>query len=201
MNSLIAIIPIAAGAYVATNLDNFILLVSLLARYRNHTSNVVAGYFTCMLILGFVGLWIGKAANIAPVEYLGLLGFVPISIGVIELIQLRRGKAKVTVAKEKSVDGVQKVFMTTLFSQLGNGADTIVVFGVLFIDSMPSADILTILTLAAMAVIFVFVGIYAVRHPALCEWIDRYAYRVMPFVLIIVGVYILANTATDLLPD
>jgi len=95
----------------------------------------------------------------------------------------------------------QKMFMATLFSQLGNGADTIVVFEVLFIDSMPSADILTILTLAALAVIFVFVGIYAVRHPALCEWIDRYAYRVMPFVLIIVGVYILANTATDLLPD
>ncbi len=201
MNSLIAIIPIAAGAYVATNLDNFILLVSLLARYRNHTSNVVAGYFTCMLILGFVGLWIGKAANIAPVEYLGLLGFVPISIGVVELIQLRRGKAKVTVAKEKSVDGVQKVFMATLISQLGNGADTIVVFGIVFIDSMPSADILTILTLAAMAVIFVFVGIYTVRHPALCEWIDRYGHRAMPFVLIIVGVYILANTATDLLPD
>ncbi len=201
MNSLIAIIPIAAGAYVATNLDNLILLVSLLARYRNHTSNVVAGYFACMLILGFVGLWIGKAANIAPVEYLGLLGFVPISIGVVELIQLRRGKAKVTVAKEKSVDGVQKVFMATLISQLGNGADTIVVFGVLFIDSMPSADILTILTLAAMAVIFVFVGIYTVRHPALCEWIDRYGHRAMPFVLIIVGVYILANTATDLLPD
>ena len=198
---MIAIIPIAAGAYVATNLDNFILLVALLARYRNHTLNVIAGYFACMLILGFVGLWIGKAANIAPVQYLGLLGFVPISIGAVELIQLRRGKAKVTVAKEKSVDGAQKVFITSLISQLGNGADTIVVFGVLFIDSMPSADIMTILTLAAMAVIFVFVGIYAVRHPALCEWIDRYAYRVMPFVLIVVGIYIVANTATDLLPN
>ena len=201
MNSLLPIIPIAAGAYVATNLDNFILLVALLARYRNHTLNVVAGYFVCMLILASVGLWIGKAANIAPVEYLGLLGFVPISIGVVELIQLRRGKAKVTAAKEKSGDSVPKVFMTTLSSQLGNGADTIVIFGVLFIDSMPSADILTILTLAAMGVVFVFVGIYAVRHPALCEWIDRYAYRVMPFVLIFVGIYIVANTATDLLPD
>ncbi len=201
MNSLIAIIPITAGAYVATNLDNFILLVSLLARYRNHTSNVIVGYLACMLIIGFVGFWIGEAADIAPVEYLGLLGFVPISIGAVELIQLRRGKAKVTVAKEKSVDGVQKVFMTTLISQLGNGADTIVVFGVLFTDSMPSADILIILTLAAMAVIFVLVGIHAVRHPALSEWIDRYAHRAMPFVLIIVGVYILANTATDLLPD
>ena len=104
------------------------------------------------------------------------------------------------MAKEKSVDGAQKVFMATLTSQLGNGADTIVIFGVLFTESTRSADTLIILTLAAMVTIFVLVGIYAVRHPALSEWIDRYAYRAMPFVLIIVGAYILANTATDLLP-
>ena len=201
MNSIIAIIPIAAGAYVATNLDNFILLVALLARYRNHSSKVVAGFFVSVLILAFAGLWIGKAADIVPVEYLGLLGFVPISIGVVELVQLRRSKSKETMTKEISVDGEQKVFVTTLSSQLGNGADTVIIFGVLFIDSVPSADFLTILTLAAMAVIFVGAGIYAVRHPALSEWIDRYAYRIMPFVLIIVGVYIVANTATDLLPD
>ena len=201
MNSLIVIIPIAAGAYVATNLDNFILLISMLARYRNHTSIVVAGYFGCLMILVFVGFWIGEAANIAPVEYLGLLGLVPISIGTAELIKLRRGRAKITVAKEKSADGVQRVFMVTLISQLGNGADTIVVFGVLFADSMPSADTPIILTLAVMAVIFVLAAIYSVRHPTLSQWIDRYAYRAMPFVLIFVGVYVLANTATDLLPD
>ena len=117
MNSLIVIIPIAAGAYVATNLDNFILLVSMLARYRNYTSNVVAGYFGSLLFLVSVGFWISEAGNIAPVEYLGLLGLVPISIGAVELIQLRRGRAKVTVAKEKSADGVQRVFMVTLISR------------------------------------------------------------------------------------
>jgi len=201
MTSLIMIIPIAAGAYVATNLDNFVLLVSLLARYRHHTSNVVAGYFGCMLILGFVGFWIGKAANIAPVEYLGLFGLVPISIGIAELIQWRRRGVKPTIANEKSADGVQKGFTVTLISQLGNGADTLVVFGVLFADSMPSADILIIITLAVMAVIFVLAGIYTVRHPAPGKWIDRYAHRAMPFILILVGVYVLANTATDLLLD
>lgn len=195
------IIPIAAGAYVATNLDNFVLLVSLLARYRHRTSNVVAGYFGCMLILGFVGFWIGRAANFAPVEYLGLLGLVPVSIGVAELIQWRRRGAKAPIDNEKFADGAQKVFTVTLISQLGNGVDTIVLFGVLFADSMPSADILIIFTLAAMAVIFVLAGIYAVRHPALGKWVDRYAHRAMPFILILVGVYVLANTATDLLLD
>jgi len=89
--------------------------------------------------------------------------------------------------------------MTTLISQLGNGADTIVIFGVLFADSTPAADMLIILTLAAMAVTFVIVGIYTVRHPALSKWVGRYAHRAMPFILIVVGVYVLANTASDLL--
>jgi cadmium resistance protein CadD (predicted permease) len=201
MDSSIAIIPIAAGAYVATNLDNFLLLVSLLARYRDQTAKVVAGYFACMSILAFVGFWIGEAAEIAPVEYLGLLGFVPIFIGAFELIQLRRSKAERVAAAEESVGRTQVVFVSTLLSQLGNGADTIVVFGVLFTDSMPSADFWILLTLAGMAVLFVLGGIYGVRHPALSEWIERYANRSMPFVLILIGVYILANTATDLLPD
>jgi cadmium resistance protein CadD (predicted permease) len=201
MNNMIAIIPVAAAAYVATNLDNFILLVALLARYRKHTAYVISGFFASTLILVLVGMWIGKAANIVPVEYLGLLGFVPISIGVIELIQLRRGNTDATEAKEESADGAQKVFTTTLGTQLGNGADTVVIFGVLFIDSMPAADILAAITFAAMAFILVCVGVYAVRHPALCEWIDRYAHRAMPFILIIVGVYVIANTATDISPN
>ena len=64
MNNMIAIIPVAAAAYVATNLDNLILLVALLARYRKHTANVIAGFFASTLILVLVGMWIGKAANI-----------------------------------------------------------------------------------------------------------------------------------------
>jgi cadmium resistance protein CadD (predicted permease) len=201
MYSLIAIIPIAAGAYVATNLDNFILLVSILARYRRQTTNVVAGYFVGMIIFAFTGYWIGAAASVAPVEYLGFLGIVPISIGTYELVKLRRGGAKATADTDQFAGGERKAFMTTLISQLGNGADTIVIFGVLFADSTPAADMLIILTLAAMAVTFVIAGIYTVRHPALSTWIGRYAHRVMPFILIAVGFYVLANTASDLLPD
>ena len=42
VNILFAIIPVAAGAYIATNLDNFVLLVSLLARYSSNRANVIA---------------------------------------------------------------------------------------------------------------------------------------------------------------
>jgi cadmium resistance protein CadD (predicted permease) len=79
MNSMFAIIPVTAAAYVATNLDNFILLVALLGRYRQHTANVVAGFFACTLLIALLALWIGMAANFVPVRFLGFLGFVPVA--------------------------------------------------------------------------------------------------------------------------
>jgi cadmium resistance protein CadD (predicted permease) len=200
MNSMLAIIPVTAAAYVATNLDNFLLLVALLGRYRQHTANVVAGFFACTLIFALVALWIGMAANFMPVQYLGFLGFVPVAMGVYELIRLRRGSAHAVEAEKEAVNGGKKIFITTLSSQLANGTDTVVVFSVLFIDSAPSADVLTILTIVAMAFVFACAAVYAVGHAALGQRIDRYAHRVMPFVLIIVGLYVVANTATDLMP-
>ena len=201
MSNLVGIVPIAVGAYFATNMDNFILLAALLARYRRQTVNVVAAYFTCMLILGIVGFGVSEVANYVPIRYLGLLGIVPIYIGVVELVRIYRGREKIAVATEISLESNHKVFLTTLISQLGNGADTILVFGILFADSTPAADALIMSTLAAMAIIFVLVAMYAVRHPTISPVISRYAHRVLPFVLIIVGIYVLANTATDALPN
>jgi cadmium resistance protein CadD (predicted permease) len=201
MINLLGIAPVAVGAYVATNMDNFILLAALLARYRRQTISVAAGYFTCVLILVIVGFGISVIADYMPVRYLGLLGIVPIYLGVVELVRLYRGKEKTTADTETVLDSNHKVFLTTLISQLGNGTDTILIFGILFADSTRSADALIMITLAAMAIIFVLVAMYAVRHPAISSVISRYAGRVLPFILIIVGVYVLANTATDTLPN
>ena len=99
------------------------------------------------------------------------------------------------------MDSNRRVFSTTLISQLGNGVDTILIIGILFADSTPATDTLIIFTLAAMAITFVLVAMYAVRHPTVGLVISRYAHHVLPFVLIIVGVYVLANTATDALPN
>ena len=97
-------------------------------------------------------------------------------------------------------DGPRAVFITTFIIQISNGADTVVTFAALFADSTAPTDLLIVFTLATMAVIFVLVAIYGVRHPALSQWIERNAHRVTPWILLIVGAYIVANTATDLMP-
>ena len=199
MNSMIQIIPVAAAAFIATNLDNFALLVTFLVRYRHRTLIVAAAYFAGISVMGLVGYGIGYAAAIAPVEYLGWLGLVPLGLGVAGVVGLIREKTSSRATREDSVGGSRTAFFATLIGQLGNGADTIVTFGALFADSNPASDTLIIVTLAAMAIVFFVSAYYAIRHSALEKWIEDHAHQITPFILIVVGTYIVTNTATDVL--
>ena len=200
MDIALIIVPITAGAFIATNLDNLVLLVSLLARYRGNHFHVIAAYLSCAFVLVLMGFSVAAAADLAPVEYLGLLGLVPITIGATGIVRMFQGQAAVASGENTVIGGVRSAFVATFFIQLSNGADTVVTLGALFADSAPRSNFLIVLTLAAMAVIFVLVATYAVRHPLLNKWIERYGPWVTPFILIFVGTYILTNTATDLLP-
>jgi cadmium resistance protein CadD (predicted permease) len=201
VNAALIIVPLTAGAFIATNLDNLVLLVSLLARYRSNRFHVIAGYISCALILGLMGFIIAAAADLAPVQYLGLLGLVPITIGATGIIQMFNVRTEGADAANDASIAVRSAFTATFFVQLSNGADTVVTLGALFADSSAAANILIFLTVAAMAVVFALVATYAVQHPLLSRWIERYGPRVTPFILISVGFYILANTATDIMPN
>jgi len=200
MSEILTIIPVAASAYIATNLDNLALLIALQARFRNRSWVVSSGYLASTMALGFIGYWIGTAAGNVPVEYIGYLGFIPMSIGAIGVVRMLRGNSEVGTVDKVIIDGPRAVFITTFIIQISNGADTVVTFAALFADSTAATDLLIVFTLATMAVIFVLVAIYGVRHPALRQWIERNAHRVTPWILLIVGAYIFTNTATDLMP-
>lgn len=197
---MLQVIPVAAGAFVATNLDNFALLVTFLARYRQRSFAVGAAYFAGILLLSLVGLGIGITAALAPVEYLGWLGLVPIALGILGIVELVRKKQETEVAQFERAGGLQTAFFATLLAQLGNGTDTLITLAALFADSNPVSDIIIALTLLGMGTVFFTAALYAIRRPALAAVIDRYAPRVTPFILIAVGAYIVANTATDVLP-
>ena len=198
MYDALAVIPVAAVAYVATNMDNFSLLVGLLARYSSQRPAVAAGYVAGTAVLCAISFGIGEAAETAPLGYLGFLGVIPITIGVVWLVRAWRDRNKPAGLKTLSDSVSEKtVFALTLSTQLGNGTDTIITFGVLFADTRASADIYIVLTMAAMALLFVVAGIFGVTHPSLGRWLDRNAQRIAPFILIGVGLYIVANTASD----
>ena len=200
MFEVLTIISITAGAYIGTNLDNLILLVALHQRYEKHPRVVTAGYFAGMLLIGVICLVIGEAGELIPVSYLGLLGVIPISIGSLALIQLFRKNKSSDSAGVVAGIGAYATFATVLMTQLSNGADSIITFSVLLADSKDTSDYMIMPTFLAMVGVFACLAVYSLKHRRLSEFLSRYGSYLTPFILILVGIYILSNTATDLMP-
>ena len=192
------VVAVAAGAFMATNLDNLVLMIGLFGRYDDRRYEVLFGYLVGMLVIGAATFYVGKLAGNAPVQYLGLLGVVPVLIGLAEIMRLFRNKG---VVKDPVVPGAgSTAVVATLLAQLGNSTDTIITYSVLFSDANDLADLLVVLSFAGMALLLALVAYLALRHPWLSRPVQLYGHYITPLILITVGMYVLSNTALDMLP-
>ena len=124
----------AAGAVIATILEKHVLVVGLFGRYSDRRHEVAFGYLAGMVIIVAATYYVGKLAGAAPVKYLGLLGVFPVLIGITGIVRLFSNKG---VVRDPVVPGAgSTAIAATLLTQLGNSADTIITYGVLFSDSI-----------------------------------------------------------------
>lgn len=117
------IIPLAAGAFFATNMDNFVLLAAMLARDSRQKGPVLLGYAASALIVLGLSFVIAKSADLLPIEYLGLLGVVPLAMGARGLIDLVRHRNKREPQTEFSSATRRSVPYQTALILISNSGD------------------------------------------------------------------------------
>jgi cadmium resistance protein CadD (predicted permease) len=200
MDEVLTITAITAGAYVGTNLDNLLLLVTFHSRYKDQSSAVTAAYVAVMILVGALGFLIGKGGNLIPIDYLGLLGIIPMLIGVWALLQLLRRPPQKQKSETVTSFGIKAVFLAVFMTQLSNGTDSIITFSILFADSGDTPDLVIVLAFFGMVCLFAWLAFYLLKHRKTSDILQRYGHYATPFILILVGYYILSNTATDLMP-
>jgi cadmium resistance protein CadD (predicted permease) len=200
MGDVLTIIAVTAGAFIGTNLDNLVLLVALYSRFQKQSSMVTAGYFAGMTLIAAVCFVIGEADRFIPLDYLGLLGVIPIVMGVVGLLQLFKGIQDGETASFVTASSPKAVFITVLMTQLSNSADSIITFSVFVVDSSQQGEYLIAPTFFAMVGVFAWLAYFSLNHRKFSRFLARYGHYVTPFILIFVGFYILSNTAYDLAP-
>ncbi|MEO8602221.1 MAG: cadmium resistance transporter [bacterium] len=189
---ILPIFALAAGAYFATNIDSFVLLTAMLAHGRAQRRRIVLGFGASYLI--------ALEANLIPLAYLGLLGVVPLALGAKGVVDLlRKGRSPRKTEKVAAPAGRSVIYAVAL-TLVSNSADTIIVLSALLADSDPGAELVILLSCVAAAGVVAASAAYAVGHPRVERGIQRIAPTLTPLILLCVGFYILANTATDLLP-
>jgi cadmium resistance protein CadD (predicted permease) len=185
------LVALGIAAFASTNIDDIFLLMVFFADARFRPLQIVAGQYTGILLLVGISLLAALVALAFPKNLVGLLGLLPIAIGVRQLLNQRNP------ADDGAHQELKHPARTGLFTvaavTIANGGDNIGVYVPLFATRPPAQVLAIIVVFAAMAAAWCGAGYWLVHHSAAGAHIRRVGQHILPFVLIGLGVWILAE--------
>lgn len=184
----------AGAAQVATNLDNFAVLLALLLTVGKGKS--IAGYALSQVIMLAAAMAVALGADQAmPGGLSGYLGFVPLALGLRGAIRMsvrKPGETSPRISSKSGVLGTTALFLALSF-------DSFAVMAPLLADSAPGYRLWglggAVIAVAALAAVALSA---AGAAGAAGKWAARLE-RIGPFVMIAAGIYVLMNSGTDML--
>lgn len=195
---MLSTIAAAAGLFVATNIDDIVVLTVLFAVAARGTSQlrgwqIVAGQYLGLITLIAVSFLAALGLTIVPDEWVGLLGLIPLAIGVLALARTLRGKGDDDEA-ESALKAVGLLGVAGI--TIANGGDNIAIYTPVF-RTMSTAD-----TLITIAVFLVLLAAWCLLARAIgtnenvTQALEKVEHWLVPVVFIGLGVFILFESGT-----
>ena len=175
-------------AYAATNVDN-LLIMATLAAGRASRNAVITGFVLASFAVLLISTLATFIADVLPPATLGYLGFVPISIGVYLLFAS-------STSDDDTTGATTWPAITGLL--LANSSDTIFALGPLFAESEDSARIGLVAGFVVIAAIWLVLILNVSSRVARSTTLGRLGHRLAPWMMILIGLYVLTDTGTDL---
>lgn len=101
----VSLIGIGAAAFVATNIDDVVVLMVFFSSSTFHTHNIVIGQYLGIGLLITISALGSLIALVVPSYIIGLMGIVPVAIGIKELLEIwnkRSSKRRRKMMKRKN---------------------------------------------------------------------------------------------------
>ena len=182
----------AIVAFAATNLDDIFVLTFFFAQKNLQVWRVVLGQYLGIAGLILVSLIGFFASLIIPYKWIGLLGLIPIAIGIRKLIALKeKQEEKIEVRRVESS-------LTVAAITFANGGDNVAIYTPLFASSTWATLTITLITFSVMIALWCVAGYAIGNHFVVIRLIDRYGHILVPFIFIGLGFYILFGSQSRL---
>lgn len=188
------------GTFIATNLDNLLLLVVLLGSNPKRRLAVMGGFLiSCVAVLGACAAALVLSAYFQP-NVLGYLGLAPLLMGIHMLYQLHtHNTVEHTQVALDDTESSPRVLLASFLLLFSNSSDSIAVFLPLFAESNRAATPILLSAYVAIAILWGIASYSIAGRRDLALLIERRAEKLVPWIMIGVGIYILMDTATDTL--
>ncbi|WP_125609814.1 cadmium resistance transporter [Specibacter cremeus] len=185
----------AAGMFAGTNIDDIIVLTTLFLASAGGSPrpwHIVLGQY-----LGFsalIGLSVVAALGLAiiPDEWVGLLGAVPLAIGLLGLVRALRRKDEGERKSAFAGIGLAGIIGITV----SNGADNIAVYAPVFRTMAPPETVLTILVFLVLVAVWCVLGRLIGTHKKVSDTLKSVEHWLVPSVFIGLGLIILLSSGS-----
>jgi cadmium resistance protein CadD (predicted permease) len=185
---------VAIAAFAATDIDDLFLLMMFFSSGIYPARQVIIGQHLGISALVGISIIGSLIALVIPTYIIGLLGIVPIAIGIKELIDRKKDETpsmQTVTRKNKSY----LAFLTVAAVTISNGGDNIGVYVPLFSKYSTASQITMVAAIfIAMTAVWCIIAYYLVNHPLLASRIRHFGSIIMPFALFGLGIYILIDS-------
>ncbi|MEX3636872.1 cadmium resistance transporter [Paraburkholderia sp. BR14320] len=201
---MLSLVLLAIVAYAATNIDNLFVLLGFLTEAGAERRRVIAGQYAGSLILVAAALVLAALLTRLPAGYVGLLGLMPIVVGLYKAWQrFGPGHARHD-ANEDGEDGRTSASpsirgsssWTVASVAIANGSDNLAVYVPLYASHTPAENALVSLVFILMIGLWCAGAAWLVDHPLLGAPIRRYGSALLPPILLAIGLSVLLNNDT-----
>ena len=203
MNELLTAISTGMTAFTATNLDDILILLLFFSQVNAvfRRRHIVFGQF-----LGFSALVLASLPGffgslIFPPDWIGMLGLLPIAIGLSRWLNPETDDSEVEAELELS----EKSFFSSFLSPqtysvaavtVANGGDNIGIYVPLFASNTLESLAVILAVFFAMVGVWCYAAYRLIQMRAIADTLTRYGNQLVPFVLIGLGMAILVKSGT-----
>ncbi|ARV61368.1 transporter [Nostocales cyanobacterium HT-58-2] len=203
MDDFISVISTGFAAFAATNLDDIVVLLLFFSQVNatfRHQHIVVGQYlgFTALVLASLPSFFGGR---LFPEAWIGILGTVPIAIGINRLLNPAMDEDETPPELEQS----QNSWLASLFSPqaygvaavtIANGGDNLSIYVPLFASSTGEDLGAILVVFFSLVAVWCYTAYRLTKIPALAKLFTRYGSYFVPFVLIGLGIFILIDSHT-----
>jgi cadmium resistance protein CadD (predicted permease) len=214
MYRLVEIIITGIASFAATNLDDIIVLTVFFAQVNSsfRPKHIIFGQYLGFIAIILVSLPGFLGGLVLDKKWIGILGFLPIIIGISKLLSRKNNETEVQTVTEEISSLQSGASSMSIFSSIispqtykvaavtfANGGDNIGIYVPLFASSNLTKLGIILSIFIVMIAVWCCIAYQLTRNLLIANLLTNRGDAIVPFVLIALGIYILIDSETHLL--
>lgn len=202
MSNLLTAFSTGITAFSATNLDDIVILMLFFSQVSAvfRQKHIITGQYLGFAALVFASLPGFFGGMLVPQSWIGMLGIVPIAIGVSRLLNPDEEAEETLPDSANATSPLAGLFSPQTYSvaavTVANGGDNVGIYVPLFASCTWESLVVVLSVFFALVAVWCYAARQLTRVPAIGEALTRYGNQLVPFVLMGLGTMILLESHT-----